>query len=252
MPERASGCQRGVMDDRFEAFGTSHYLMLALFVVGVLTLVWQGRRARGTLAEERSRRVFSASIIATAVPLQILQFLPGDWDFDTSLPLQLCDMAWIAAAYALWTRRPRACALTYYWGLTLTSQALITPGLVQPFPHPRFIGYWAMHLLVVWAAVYLTAAMGVRPSWRVYRSTIGLTLLWALTVMAFNVAFGTNYGFLNAKPGTGSILDLLGPWPWYVVTEIVLLTALWAMITLPWTTGKRRASRSTVTLLPAR
>lgn len=233
------------MDDRFVAFGTSHLVMLALFVVGIPLMVWQGRRVSGTPAEERSRRMVSVSIIATAVPLQVLQFLPGDWDFDTSLPLQLCDLAWIAAAYALWTRRPWACALTYYWGLTLTSQALITPGLAQPFPSPRFIGYWVMHLLVVWAAIYLTAGLRVRPTWRLYGSTVGLTVLWAVTVMTFNFTFKTNYGFLNAKPGTASLLDLLGPWPWYVLTEIALVTAGWALITLPWTAG--RAARPAAT-----
>lgn len=238
------------MDNRFEAFGTSHLLMLAIFVVGIPLLVRHGRRVAGTPAEDRSRRVFAVAIVATAVPLQVLQLLPGDWDFATSLPLQLCDLAWMASAYALWTRRPWACALTYFWGLTLTSQALVTPGLVQDFPHPRFIGFWAMHLLVVWAAVHLTAGLRVRPTWRLYRSTVAVTLVWAVTVMAFNVAFGTNYGYLNGKPGTGSLLDLLGPWPWYVVTEITLVTGVWALITLPWT-GVRRVSRPASTPVAA-
>ena len=240
------------MDAQFEAFGTSHYLMLALFVVGIPVLVWHGRRVRDTAAENRSRRVFSVGIVATAVPLQLFQFLPGDWDFDTSLPLQLCDFAWVAAAYGLWTRRAWACALTYYWGLTLTSQALVTPGLAQNFPHPRFIGYWAMHLFVVWAAIYLTAGLRVRPSWKLLGSTIGLTVVWAVSVMSFNFAFDTNYGFLNAKPSTASILDLLGPWPWYVVTEIALVSVIWSLITLPWTTRRSDAGSSSSSLAAAR
>jgi hypothetical integral membrane protein (TIGR02206 family) len=107
-----------------------------------------------------------------------------------------------------------------------------------------------MHLLVVWAAVHPTAGLPVRPSWRLYRSTVALTLLWAVSVTTFNVALDTNYGFLNVKPSTGSILDLLGPWPWYVLTEIALVTAVWALITLPWT-GVRRASRPTAKLAAA-
>lgn len=222
------------MDSRFDAFGTSHVLMLALFVLLVPVVVLVGRRVRGTDVEERSRRVLAVAIVATAVPLQVLQLLPGDWDFDTSLPLQLCDLAWMVAAYALWTRRPWAAALTYYWGLTLTSQAMLTPALVQDFPHPRFIGFWVMHLLVVWAAIYLTAGLGIRPAWRHYATTVGVTAVWAITMMAFNTAFDSNYGYLNAKPGTGSALDLLGPWPWYVVTEVAIVAVAWALITLPW------------------
>lgn len=251
MPGQARAATVALMDDRFEALSTSHYLMLALFVAGIPVLIRQGRRVRGTSAEERSRRVFSIAIIATALPLQVLQLLPGDWSLDTSLPLHLCDLAWLVTAYALWTRRPWACALTCYWGLTLTSQALVTPSLSQAFPHPRFIGYWTMHVLVVWAALYLTAALRVRPSWRLFGSTIGLTIGWMVAVMAFNVTTGTNYGYLNGKPGSGSLLDLLGPWPWYVVSEVVLVSAVWALITLPWTAAGRRAAAGDAARSPA-
>lgn len=232
------------MDSRFDAFGASHVVMLALFVLVLPLVVVIGRRVRDTADEERVRRLLAAAIVATAVPLQVLQLLPGDWDFDTSLPLQLCDLAWMVAAYALWTRTPWACALTYYWGLTLTSQAMLTPALVQDFPHPRFIGFWVMHLLVVWAAVFLTAGLKVRPTWRLYGITVAVTATWVVVAMAFNAAFDTNYGYLNAKPGTGSALDLLGPWPWYVVTEIVVIAVVWALMTLPWTTGADRRDRA--------
>ena len=232
------------MDDRFEAFSTSHCLVLALFFAAIPALLWQGRRVRGTPAEERSRRIFAVTIIATAAPLQTLQLLPDDWSLDTSLPLQLCDLAWVAAAFALWTRRPWACALTYYWGLTLTSQALVTPALSQPFPHPRFIGYWSMHLFVVWAAIYLTAALRVRPSWRLYASTIGVTIAWMGAVIPFNVACGTNYGYLNGKPSSASILDALPPWPAYVLVEVGILIGGWALMTWPWVRARARQEAS--------
>lgn len=100
------------MDQRFEAFGTSHYAMLALFAVCIPLLISQGRRVRGTDTEQRSRRAFAVAIAASAVPMQLLQLTPGDWDFETSLPLQLCDLAWMVTVYALWTRSPRAMAIT--------------------------------------------------------------------------------------------------------------------------------------------
>ena len=60
-----------------------------------------------------------------------------------------------AAAYALWALRHWAFALTYYWGLVLSTQALISPVLTSPdFPDYRFLGFWWIHLLVVWAAIY--------------------------------------------------------------------------------------------------
>jgi uncharacterized membrane protein YwaF len=41
-------------------------------------------------------------------------------------------------------------------------------------------------------------------------------------------------------------LDVLGPWPWYVLVEAVLVVVGWALITWPWnrTAEPERTSRS--------
>ena len=69
-------------------------------------------------------------------------------------PLQLTDLATVVGAYALWSQKQWAYALTYYWGLVLSTQALVSPALQSPdFPHYQFLAFWAIHLLVVWAAI---------------------------------------------------------------------------------------------------
>ena len=226
--------------ERFEAYGTSHQAALVLLAVGVVAIVLFGRRHRATELAERGGRLLAAAVLTVTVPLQVLYFTPAYWDLDKTLPLQLCDLASAAAVYALWTRRRWAAALTYFWGLTLTSQAILTPDLAADFPDPIFVLFWAMHLLVVWAAVYLVWALGLGPDWRHYRVSLAITAVWAVTVYAFNVAVGTNYGYLNAKPSAASALDLLGPWPVYVLNEILIVAALWALITWPWARRSRR------------
>jgi len=228
--------------ERFEAYGPSHQGALLLLAVGIVAIVWFGRRERGSVRAQRAGRALAAAVLAVTVPLQILYFTPDYWDLQKTLPLQLCDLASAIAVYALWTRRRWAAALTYFWGLTLTSQAMLTPDLAADFPDPVFILFWAMHLLVVWAAVYLVWALDLSPTWRTYRTAVAITATWALTVYTFNVAAGTNYGYLNAKPAAASALDLLGPWPWYVLNEILVVAALWALITWPWT---RRSPETT-------
>ena len=124
---------------------------------------------------------------------------------------------------ALWTRHWAATALVYFWGLTLTIQGIITPSLTDLFPHPQYFMFWGMHFFTVWAAVYLTFGLNVRPNWRSYRFAVATTAGWAVTVMTFNALTGTNYGYLNRKPAVGTLLDLFGPWPAYVVVEIALV-----------------------------
>jgi hypothetical integral membrane protein (TIGR02206 family) len=233
--DRASG--------RFEAFSGQHYLILVLFLVGAFLIVWLGRRQRGTPGEDLTRRVLTVGVLVAAVPVQIYQFVPSDWDLGTSLPLALCDLAWMTAAYALWTRSWWSTALTYYWGLTLSTQGLITPSLGQTFPDPRYFGFWSLHFLVVWSALYLTFGIGIRPSWRGYRVTVAATAVWAAVVYTFNEIADTNYGYLNHKPSSASILDVLGPWPLYVLAEIVIVVVLWAAMTWPWVAADQRSTR---------
>lgn len=222
----------------FEAFGADHLALIGLTVLGCAVLVVAGRRLRSRGVEPSSLRPVDRGVavllVALTAPLQVLQWLPDEWSLQTSLPIQLCDLSWMLAAVALWTRHPRAVQLLYYWGLTLVPQAILTPDLVEGFPHPRYLMFWGMHLLVVWIAVYLTWGPGTRIDWRGYRFAVAVTLGWAAAVMVLNVAIGTNYGFLNAKPSRGSVLDLLPDWPTYVVIELAVVAGAWALMTLPW------------------
>jgi len=228
-------------DDRFQAFTPEHYVLLGIFAVGcVLAALW-GRSHRATDRELAARRGFAVVVAVVAVAEQAYQLTPGDFDLGTSLPLALCDLATLSAVVALWTRGPRSAAFTYYVGLTLTTQGVITPSLGQSFPDPRYLGFWALHFLVVWAAVYLTWGLGLRPTWRLYGFTVAVTASWAVVVYLVNVAAATNYGYLNAKPHSASLLDLMGPWPVYVVVEIAVVAVGWALLlTLPWYVVRRR------------
>ena len=90
-------------------------------------------------------------------------------------------------------------------------------------------------MLVVWAAIYLTWGQRKQPRWRDYRFTVVVTVVWAVFTFTFNALTGTNYGYLNRKPSSASLLDLMGPWPVYVVVEVAILVGIWALMTWPWT-----------------
>ncbi|MUM16708.1 TIGR02206 family membrane protein [Mycobacterium sp. CBMA271] len=230
------------MTRQFHAYGPSHWAVLAVFVLGAVLLVWRGSRLSDTQARALGRAlgtvtaaIYAAILISGCIPPRL----------DVSLPLRLTDLATAVAAYALWSQRHWAYALTYYWGLVLSSQALVSPVLTGPdFPGYEFLAFWSIHLLVVWAAIYLTWGRGIRPTWRSYRMAAAVTVSWAVLTMAFNAAVGSNYGFLNKKPSTASLLDLMGPWPWYVVSATALVLTVWAFMTWPW---QRAAAKSQAT-----
>ncbi|HET6736425.1 TIGR02206 family membrane protein, partial [Mycobacterium sp.] len=80
----------------------------------------------------------------------------------------------------------------------------------------------------------LTWGRGMRPQWRSFRFVVVVTAVWAAVTFTFNSIAGTNYGFINRKPVTASLLDVLGPWPVYVFTATALIVIVWALMTWPW------------------
>lgn len=219
----------------FQAYSAEHFLLMGVLVVGCVAIARAGRRLRHDPREPAFRKAFAILIPVFTVPMQVLQLLPGDFGIGTSLPLQVCDLSWMVASYALFTGDRRANQVLYYWGLTLVTQAILTPSLEEAFPDPRWWMFWGMHFLTVWAAVYTTFGRGIRPTWPGFRFTIAVTFAWAFGVMAFNALVDTNYGYLNHKPRVSSLLDYLGPWPLYVFLEIGIVIGVWALITWPWT-----------------
>jgi hypothetical integral membrane protein (TIGR02206 family) len=219
----------------FVAYGLTHWAMLVVTVIGAVVLIRFGRRRGGTAAELRFTRAFGVVQLAVTLGFLILWLLPPFFTLGQSLPLHFSDLLRFVSGYALLRRRPWALALTYYWGLTFNPQALLTPDLrLDVAPILEFASYWVQHILVMWAVVYLTWGLRLHPTWRSYRIGLVVTTAWAVMVFGINRALGTNYGYLNRKPAGPSLLDLMGNWPWYLLVVLVLVAAVWALITWPW------------------
>ena len=158
-----------------------------------------------------------------------------------SLPLQLCDVAIFIAAAALWTRHPLLVELTYFWGLAGTIQALLTPDLPQHFPSYPFLQYYIAHGGVVAAALVLVVGLRQHPRRLSVVGVAGVTLAYAALVGVVDAATGANYMYLRSKPPSPTLLDVLGPWPWYILSASAIGMVLFAILDAPfrWQRGGR-------------
>jgi hypothetical integral membrane protein (TIGR02206 family) len=119
----------------------------------------------------------------------------------------------------------------------------VQPTLTQPFPDLEFFVFWAKHVLIVWGAVYLTLSLRHGPDWAAYRRAVGWTFGWLVVVLCLNAVLDSNYGYVSAKPAEATVLDVLGPWPVFLLAEMVIVAGGWALITLPWTGWPRLRGR---------
>ena len=132
-------------------------------------------------------------------------------------------------------------ALAYFWGVALSSQALVTPDLAGGPSTLGFWAFWVYHLFVVGSGIYAVTVRAFRPAWRDLRLAILAGLTYAIPVFALDAALELNYGYLGrSNPGQPTLIDLLGSWPLRVVFMVALAILAMILFWLPWLASRPR------------
>lgn len=212
--------------------------VLVAALVGTALCV-QARRHPGPWRSVASR-VIAVVLLATFATWEIGFFVRGDWSGGVSLPFSLCDMAALVTMGACWWRIPALVELAYFWGFAGTLQAVITPDLAVPFPQLGFFEYVVEHLGILLAAAFLVIGWQLVPRPGAVRRVFAITLAYTAFVGAMDALTGGDYMFLRSPPPYWSLLQVLGPWPWYVLSATAVALVLLIVLDAPFWRGRAR------------
>lgn len=180
-------------------------------------------------------RAVALVLAADAAVFVVWQVVGGSWSVSNSLPLALCDIALVVAAVACWFPNwSLGVELTYFWGLAGTLQAVLTPDLHVGFPSLKFALFVVGHLGIVLAALYLVVGLRIVPRPGAAVRVFAITVAYAAVIGVVNWRTGSNYMYLAAAPENPSLLSLLGPWPWYLLTGTGVAIVLFAVLDAPF------------------
>jgi hypothetical integral membrane protein (TIGR02206 family) len=218
-----------------------HLVPLALLVLVAVLLCVAAVRAPGRWID------VVAVVIALALVISELSWQPyvlanHTWSPGASLPVQLCDVGGFVAAAALLWRQLLLVEVAYFWGLGGTLQAVLTPDLQDHhFPSFPYLQFYMTHDLVILAALFLVFGLALRPRPGAVRRIFLLTLGFAAVIGLIDLVTGGNYMYLREIPAGGSLLNVMGPWPWYIATGAVLTLIVLAILDAPfrWRRGWR-------------
>jgi hypothetical integral membrane protein (TIGR02206 family) len=212
-------------------FSDAHLAALAVLAIALGLSVWTPRRYPGPWIVPAGRTLALVVLAAWAGEYAV-DLVLGTWTLRYSLPLQLTDLVSVVSILALWTRRPRLVELVYFWSLTASLQALLTPDLARRFPSAYYFTYFVYHIGAVVAACFLVLGCRLYPKpgavWRVFVTTLAFTAVAGLG----DILTGGNYMYLRQKPAHNSLLNLMGPWPWYILSTVGLALALLLAVNL--------------------
>jgi hypothetical integral membrane protein (TIGR02206 family) len=224
----------------FELFGAAHLIALACVALVNILII-----ARGQTFTEPHRRFFRYGLATTLVIVEtswhLWNYFTGQWTLQAMLPLHLCSALVWTSAYMLVTSSYGIYEFAYFLGLAGAVQALLTPDAgIYGYPHFRFFQVILSHGSIFTAAIYMTFVEGYRPTWRSLGKVIVYGNLYALVVFGINLLLGSNYLFIMHPPDTPSLIDMLGPWPWYILSLEGIALLLCLLLYLPYALRDRR------------
>jgi hypothetical integral membrane protein (TIGR02206 family) len=231
----------------FEPFSALH-----AGVVVVSIALWWGavrwaRAVVGTPRERAWRRGAALLVWGPNVAWMLRQALPDHFQWSHSLPLHLCDLAWAAAGWSLWSEGPPTRLrhqVPVLWAFALSMLGYATPAVTSGPGGIHFWTFWGTHWQILAVALVNVFARGVRPDVPGLLGTLGITLAAFAVATALNLALGTSYFFTGDDvPSNPSPLDLLGPWPLRILWIALLGAAAIVATALPFLL-RRRDQRS--------
>lgn len=231
----------------FQLFGTSH--LIALSVVLVINLLIIANRKQFTPQLQKNFRIALAVILLVdEAAWHAWNYFTGQWTIQTMLPLHLCSILVFASAYMLLTRNYKIYEFAYFLGIGGALQALLTPDAgIYGYPHFRFFQVIISHGSIVTAAIYMTFVEGYRPTLSSLKRVFIWTNIYMVVVFILNKIIGSNYLFIAHKPETASLIDVLGPWPWYILSLEALGAVMCLILYLPFAISDMRKKQVPVT-----
>ncbi|MFW6108376.1 MAG: TIGR02206 family membrane protein [bacterium] len=219
---------------QFVTFGAQHFLAVAVSLSGAAGLA-VGVRASGSARLDRAVRWLLAG---TCVVYEV-GALGWRWHSEfggpaEALPLHLCDLSLLLAPVVLLTGRRPAYELLYFWGIGGAAQSLATPTLIDGFPARTCLSFFFGHALIIASALYATVVLRLRPVPRSLLRVWLITTTYAVVLLPVNYWLDTNYLYIAGKPLTPSLLDWLGPWPWYILSLQPIAVAVLVLCYLPF------------------
>jgi hypothetical integral membrane protein (TIGR02206 family) len=209
----------------FDMFSTSHFIVLAILIIGSVGMFL----FRDSLKNKKMRQaeiVLAISLIIMEATYHFWMIINGSWNVSHAIPLELCSISLMLTIILLLTRLKIIYEILLFTALLGASQALLTPLLNYDFPHFRFFHFFFTHLMIIWVPLYFTWVLGYRPTiYSVVKLFVFLNVLLPI-IMFINKVVDGNYMFLSHKPDSASLLDVLGPYPWYILSLEGLLISL--------------------------
>lgn len=229
----------------FQIFSWEHFLPIILSILIAFCCISIAKKQN-----ESSQNLIG--LLIGCIPLisiilsTFFRYNNGEASIQEDLPLHVCRVVAIISPLVLWKRNRYVLGILYFWIFAGTLNANITPDLKMGFPHYEYLCYFMLHSFLLVVPLYAIFVYKINITWTDFkRAFIGANLYMLLTLVV-NFSIGSNYMYTKSKPPVETILDAMGPWPWYLITVQFLALILFLLLIIPFAIKKRLQTSSSL------
>ena len=237
-------------EPEFALFTPAHFAPI-LLLIAALYLLYRYREGLSRSRYETNLRYILAFILIVCDMSYYWRLAACPWLSGgpaESLPLGVCTWSVILCSFMLVGKSQRLFDLTYFWLLSGSLFALLTPTPLTYTGPTRFRYYqfWTEHTMGYIAIFYMIFVHKMRPTVRSAVRSYAALLVFAIIAYNVNVMLpGANYLYLARPESAPSVLDILPP-NFALRTAIIVLviTLMFFLAYLPWLLKDKKAAKA--------
>ncbi|NJN79480.1 MAG: TIGR02206 family membrane protein [Anaerolineales bacterium] len=231
----------------FDLFGIGHLIALGLIVLLCISFLYFHNNW-GEKEKKQFRYTMAIILFLNEIAWHIWASYWGVWTIQTMLPLHMCSVIVWLTMVMLITKSYPIYEVAYFLGIGGALQALLTPDITgYGFPHFRAFNTFIAHGLLVAMPIYMTLVEAYRPTLQSLKRVFIWTNLYMIPVFFLNLVIGSNYLFVAYKPNFPTLLDLLAPWPLYILQLELIGFAILFVLYIPFLIKDLRLKKQTMT-----
>ena len=224
----------------FESYTWQHYAPIIFFTIATILTI---RYAKRNLNEDQQYRfIFRISLLAPFLILAWIAhlFYTGTFDHTKDLPLFLCNVIAFVYPIIIYKRNRLWFGVFYFMVLAGTLQAIITPDLKYGFPNLMYIRYWSIHCIPILIVFYSLNVFKIKIRFKDFLNAVIWMNIYLVAIFLVNLMLKSNYAYTMRKPDAASLIDVMGPWPWYLITGELIALVLFTLLYIPYMRFKKR------------
>ena len=223
------------MEDKFILFSNEHLITVGIGFISCILLVFLG-----FFTEKKATFAKIVAIAVLGVKIAELLFRHHYYGETVAelLPLHLCPIVIILSIFMMFFHSEVLFQPVYFWSIGAFF-AILMPDIRDGMSNFASQSFFITHFFILFSTAYAFVHFRFRPTKAGFLCSFLLLVTLAFIMYFVNNKLGTNFLYVNHPPVTKSLMDFMGPWPYYIFSLAGIDIAISFFMYLPFRKNKK-------------